>query len=140
MISFPNFEGDIPKKLISRGFDYYEQDQVEEVEVLDDGEFSAIVQGTEEYEVYIKLGKNKVENQTCTCPYFEDWDNVCKHIVAVLYYIRDAEMHKEEYTTNITEEIKDLLAETKSKELRDFVLEYAKTHRDFRKDLFAEFG
>lgn len=140
MISFPKFEGDISEKLINRGSDYYNNGHVEEVEIVDQGEFSAIVQGMEEYDVFIQLLGNKVVEQTCTCPYFEDYDNVCKHIVAVLYYIRENEMHNDEFIVTVSQDIQELLNETTDAELRSFVLNLAKRNRDFREAFFNEFG
>lgn len=138
MLPFPNFESSIEKKILDRGFDYYEQKYIEEVEVIANGEFSAIVQGTDEYDVFIKIENDKVTNYTCTCPY--DYGNECKHIVAVLYYIRDAEMHKEEYFNTIEDDLIEVMKDIPAKELYNYIINYAKQHREFREDFFEEFG
>lgn len=90
--------------------------------------------------MFIQLIGNKITEQTCTCPYFEDYDNVCKHIVAVLYYIRRNGMHDDEFIVTISQDIQELLDETSNEELRRFVFNLAKKKRDFREDFFGEFG
>ena len=138
MLPFPNFESNIEKKILNRGFDYYEQKNVEDVDVLGNGEFSAVVEGTDDYEVFVKIENEKVTDYTCTCPY--DYGDVCKHIVAVLYYIRDAEMHKEEYFSTIEDDLIEVMKTIPAKELYTYIINYAKRHREFREDFFEEFG
>lgn len=138
MLPFPKFENSIEKKILDRGFDYYEQEHVEDVEALGNGEFSAIVEGSEDYDVFIKLENNKVSEYNCTCPY--DYGYVCKHIVAVLYYIRDAEMHKEEYFSTLENDLIDIIKTIPAKELYAYIINYAKRNRKFREDFFEEFG
>ena len=138
MLPFPKFESSIEKKILDRGFDYYEQKNVEDVDVLGNGEFSVIVEGTDDYEVFVKIENEKVIDYSCTCPY--DYGDVCKHIVAVLYYIRDAEMHKEEYFSTIEDELIEVMKSIPAKELYTYIINYAKRHREFREDFFEEFG
>lgn len=138
MFPFPKFENSIEKKILDRGFDYYEQEHVEDVEALGNGEFSAIVEGSEDYDVFIKIENDKITEYACTCPY--DYSNVCKHIVAVLYHIRDAEMHKEEYFSTIEDDLIEVMKTIPARELYTFIINYAKRNRKFREDFFEEFG
>ena len=79
-----NFEITVEPKIGDRGFSYYENDAVTEVEQVEKGEFTATVEGSEEYTVFIKLDEHQfVIDHSCDCPY--DWGDVCKHEVAVLY-------------------------------------------------------
>lgn len=53
-----------------------------------EGDVEAVVEGTERYKVSIQLDKDgAVLSHSCTCPY--DWGDVCKHEVAVLFYLRE---------------------------------------------------
>ncbi|MEL6718328.1 MAG: hypothetical protein AAFP82_06405, partial [Bacteroidota bacterium] len=54
-----NFEQYVERKILDRGFDYYEQDLVEEVEQLENGYFSAVILGSEEYVVNVRLAGNQ---------------------------------------------------------------------------------
>jgi len=88
-----DFEKQVEKKILDRGFEYYENDLVEEMEQLENGYFSAVVLGSEEYTVNVRLaGKQVIIESECDCPY--DWGNTCKHEVAVYYYIRDSKIYK----------------------------------------------
>ena len=69
--------------ILERGMEYYYAGSVESLEV-DDEHISAVVEGTEDYDVFIELDGGKVLAMECTCPYAEGGEN-CKHMAAVLY-------------------------------------------------------
>lgn len=69
--------------ILERGYDYYMQSLVEDYQE-DNGVINAIVCGSEDYEVDIKLSNGKIEDAYCSCPYAED-GSYCKHMAAVLY-------------------------------------------------------
>lgn len=71
------------RHILERGYDYYCEDAVENLEVLDD-EIRADVIGTEDYEVEISLSSGEVTDMYCSCPYAASGNN-CKHMAAVLY-------------------------------------------------------
>ncbi|MEM1219097.1 MAG: SWIM zinc finger family protein, partial [Bacteroidota bacterium] len=105
-LSLHSFEEMIPEKIIARGFNYYEQGQIVHLRKTGEYEFSAYVQGMgDSYTVYVLLdeAQNIVEHH-CDCPY--DWGNHCKHLVAVLYYLYDSEIHTVEYS--VDENIQEL--------------------------------
>lgn len=62
-----------------RGLKYFEEGKVRQVDFFGDM-ITAVVQGTENYRVTIRV-KGNIEGR-CTCPY--DWGGHCKHIVATL--------------------------------------------------------
>ena len=69
--------------ILARGYHYYLEDAVENLDVSDD-RIRAEVMGSEEYEVEISLRNGEVTDMYCSCPYA--WDgNHCKHMAAVLY-------------------------------------------------------
>jgi superfamily II DNA or RNA helicase len=66
----------------ARGYDYFASGAVRDIR-LDDGAIVARVVGTEEY--YVKLAQEGNELRvTCTCPFFYDSLEVCKHIWAAV--------------------------------------------------------
>ena len=71
------------RHILERGFAYFCDEAVENLKITDKT-VSAMVEGTEDYEVEIDLDHGMVENMSCTCPYAEDGKN-CKHMAAVLY-------------------------------------------------------
>jgi len=64
-----------------RGIEYFHQDSVRSLEQFGNS-ITAIVEGTSNYEVTIRMDKENIE-ASCTCPY--DWGGYCKHIVATLF-------------------------------------------------------
>ncbi len=58
------------KHILERGLMYHLEGCVENRQV-NDGGITAMVEGSEQYDVTIKLHKNEVIDMTCTCPYAE---------------------------------------------------------------------
>lgn len=81
--------------ILERGYDYYCDDAVENMEISDNI-IRADVIGSEDYEVEISLSNGEVTDMYCSCPYALDGRN-CKHMAAVLY----------EWSENEAEEKKD---------------------------------
>lgn len=77
--------GSVEPRILIRGIGYFNEGRVQVLERLGEGEWSASVEGTETYEVYIKFTPDGVLEHACTCPY--DYGPICKHVVAVLYEI-----------------------------------------------------
>jgi hypothetical protein len=89
-MSFPlsSFESFIDDTILTRGRSYFRNDHV--VPPRKTSKYwVAEVFGSDEYKVKIWIQGDEVMDTRCTCPY--DWGPVCKHVVAVLYAIRDEE-------------------------------------------------
>ena len=69
--------------ILERGMEYYYAGCVESLEA-DEAEITAVVEGTEDYDVLIELDRGKVLDMECSCPYAEGGEH-CKHMAAVLY-------------------------------------------------------
>ncbi|MDO4371330.1 MAG: SWIM zinc finger family protein, partial [Clostridia bacterium] len=78
-----NWERLFKPHILERGMAYYYEGCVEDLEINED-EITAVVEGTEQYDVSIELDEDDVSGMECTCPYAEDGEN-CKHMAAVLY-------------------------------------------------------
>ncbi|MCR5756625.1 MAG: DEAD/DEAH box helicase [Selenomonas sp.] len=78
-----------------RGLNYYRAGEVEDLTPLNENKtrWSAVVQGSEPYDVEVRLDKsgNNVENYSCTCPAAAQYLGACKHVVATLMTIQDAQ-------------------------------------------------
>ena len=133
-----NFEELIERKIIDRGFSYYENDYVEDFEQVEKGEFSAIVEGSERYFVLIKLNESlEIRDHSCNCPY--DWGEYCKHEVAVLFYIKDSEAYKK--GPDRTGKIGIIKGEKYNyQELKDLIIDLAKRNGEIRNELLWYFG
>ncbi|UYX50122.1 SWIM zinc finger family protein [Bacillus thuringiensis] len=74
----------IPKYIVDRGYEYYEEGHVEDVEVHDNKVFAFVTGNAGNYEVIIDL--EDFAGSSCECPY----ENYCKHMAAVVYDIQGA--------------------------------------------------
>ncbi|EEL98520.1 MULTISPECIES: SWIM zinc finger family protein [Bacillus] len=72
----------IPKYIIDRGYEYYEEGHVEDVEIHDKKVFAFVTGNAGNYEVIIDL--EDFAESSCECPY----ENYCKHMAAVVYEIQ----------------------------------------------------
>jgi uncharacterized Zn finger protein len=84
-VTLSNFKQEIDPEILSRGRRYFTNGHVIDLDEVTDGNWSAIVEGTESYQVIITQKGNGDLSTQCTCPY--DWGPVCKHIAAVLHAI-----------------------------------------------------
>ena len=85
-IQLDNFEQQIDPAILKRGYEYFKKGYITDVDDLGDGDYEATVEGSETYTVRLHVEGNEVTDYECDCPY--DWGAVCKHVVAVLFYLR----------------------------------------------------
>lgn len=138
-MNLKNFENQVEPKILDRGCSYYENDQVEDIEQIEEREFSATVLGSDEYTVLIKLSKDlEILSSSCDCPY--DWGNICKHEVAVLYYLKDSEKYKDFPRTGKISKMKSELGKYTKEELKALIIEIAKKNRKFREEILWYLG
>ena len=149
-IPLSHFEQYIDEKILDRGVTYFKNGHVTSVEELSPGEFEAIVEGTEDYEVRLKIQNNNISEYSCTCPY--DYGSVCKHIVAVLYYLQNEETvlkqsDKEKKRTRkpaakrktVSEQVDEMLASLSQDDLKSFIKEQCITDPAFRRSFLSGF-
>jgi len=80
----------IPPEIVKRGLAYYEAGAVKSW-VFHQDTFRAIVRGTCDYEVLLEFRGNVLTAFGCTCPYVKQYSDICKHVVAALFYIHKGE-------------------------------------------------
>lgn len=85
-IQLDSFEQQIDPTILKRGFDYFSEGLVTDVDELGHGDYEATVEGSETYTVRLHVEDNVVTDYECDCPY--DWGPVCKHVAAVLFYLQ----------------------------------------------------
>ena len=94
--------------ILERGMEYYCAGCIESLEA-DDEHISAVVEGTEDYDIFINLDRGEVLDMECTCPYAEGGEN-CKHMAAVLYAWEQGESPK----NASSKEVQDSYAQLKA--------------------------
>ena len=95
------------EQILKRGYDYYRNNAVENMEVSDDIIVADVV-GSDYYEVEISLNNDKITDMYCSCPYAEEGRN-CKHMAAVLYEWSEESVKD---TKKDETDVKDYLFET----------------------------
>lgn len=69
--------------ILDRGMDYFDDDRVT-VKEISEHRILAKVEGSEDYDVRIRLADGEIANLSCDCPYAVGGSK-CKHMAAVLY-------------------------------------------------------
>ena len=149
MITLDNFESCVPYRILLRGEEYYEIGAVSELEEDSPGEWTATVEGTENYSVEISMDGKEIKSWYCDCPYDGE---ICKHVVATLLAIRDNEKKvnrsafskvkvevEEAVVIDETVDIQQLLSFANPQELSQFIYEYASMHSEFKTALLNRF-
>lgn len=86
-ISLDRFEHQVDETILKRGFNYFRNGHVTDVDESDEGIYEVTVEGSETYTVTLNVQGNAVTDYECDCPY--DMGPICKHIVAALYYLQN---------------------------------------------------
>ena len=93
-------------EVIERGWKYFREGLVKDYHE-DGGYVSAVVSGTHEYEVLIRIGeRGEIRKTACDCPYADSGWN-CKHMAAVLFEY-DKRHDKEKVNLDIRIDIKNV--------------------------------
>lgn len=152
MMTLPEFEKFVPPVILMRGKDYYNDNAVRILKEISTGEWEAAVEGTEEYSVEISLEGNKIESWFCDCPYDGD---ICKHVVAVLYAIRNENKKVNRFFSTEeaiiiedisekqhqeTSDLEKLLSFIDKKKLISFICHHAQAHPDLQESLLQNFA
>ena len=74
--------------IFDRGLDYFNGKMVDEVKKVNKNKITAIVYGSDDYNVIVESKNNEVIYTECDCPY-ACGGNGCKHEVATLLYIKN---------------------------------------------------
>ncbi len=159
-IPLNEFEQHIDEDILKRGLQYFKKGYVTSVDEQSGGEYEAIVEGSDTYIVQLQLKNGSVTACNCTCPY--DWGPVCKHEVAVMFYLQqDALGLKAKKKTatksspltealktekkavkkkkTIQEQLEEILEKLPPEELRGYIGEYCDKDKAFRNLFLAQY-
>ena len=82
-----------------RGYEYFKEGRVKNIQRFDGTTYSAIVSGCKDYHVKIDFAHPR--KSTCDCPHAEGRRVVCKHIVAVSLCLDESEADRFKYEKTI---------------------------------------
>ena len=83
-----DFEKYFDYNILYRGESYYRENKILDI-WCQDNLITAYIDGSEIYRVKLKVDDKEILNSYCSCPYSEDGEFMCKHITAILYYLRE---------------------------------------------------
>ncbi|WP_082440223.1 SWIM zinc finger family protein [Bifidobacterium aesculapii] len=84
-------------KVFERGQAYYDAGRVDFPEEISAGLWHAVVRGTEDYQVDVRLRHGRVVSAACTCPYGQRV-SYCKHVAGVLIAMEERSRREREDT------------------------------------------
>ena len=150
-IPLNSFEQYIDEAILKRGFQYFKKGLVHEPEELMQGEYEAVVEGTEPYTVNLTIKNDVVTEYVCTCPY--DMGPVCKHVAAVIFYLqqnalnldekqsrgekRAAKTTKKKTAAQLVDELLDKLSHDN---LKEYIKELCINDSNFRQQFLAQYA
>jgi len=147
-IPLNEFEQLIDESILKRGLAYFKGGAITDFSEISNGEYEAIVSGTEDYTVQLEIKNNVIIEHNCDCPY--DMGAVCKHVVAVIFHLQQDELElshsfpnslqKKKKTKSDNQQIKELLKAISHNELMEFVEENCKKDKKFRIYFLVSFG
>lgn len=140
------FEEVIDETILKRGLSYFKNGKVQEPEVVGNGIYEAVVEGTEDYTVRLKIKNNVVIEHSCDCPY--DRGPVCKHVAAVIFALQEDKLALTEKPSgkkktktigpkrkSAAAQIDDLLSKATREELEQLIREEAKRDAGFKNQI-----
>ena len=94
-----DFEDYFDSNILHRGYAYYQENRILDIWYQDNHVY-AYIDGSQIYKVEFEIKNNKIKKYYCSCPYAEGYEYDCKHMAAVLYYLRDNEIPELEKEKN----------------------------------------
>jgi hypothetical protein len=149
-MNLEDFEDEIDPIILDRGEEYFECKAVESLTKISPSQWQADVAGTDDYRVEVTIEDGEIIDWDCTCPY--DWGPVCKHVVAVLYEIKQAveenrtEIHQKIAATSKTkeksqfEQFGEILQKVSKEELTVFLKKFALNDDHFLNEFLIHFA
>lgn len=122
-----NFQYEINKIILQRGYDYYIEGNILETYDQGDNEYTFLVEGSEDYEVVVQLDNmGEILYSECDCPY--DYGPICKHKVAAFFELQEI-LQTSDYNVSLKKEgvkqpkINEVLNSLSKEELIDIIVD-----------------
>lgn len=128
-----DFKENISPVILERGYKYFVNKQVENLEEIENGHWDAEVTGTDEYFVSVIMNNDEIVEWECDCPFEGE---ICKHVVAVLFAVSEKQSSNEKTTAgnktpqkNKKNDINMIFEKATKEDLRKFVVsQFSKRH------------
>ncbi|AIS52840.1 SWIM zinc finger domain-containing protein [Thermoanaerobacter kivui] len=139
-----NFEDYINETILDRGYDYYIGGNIIETYNQGDNEYIFKVQGSDDYEVIVKLDDNgEILYSECDCPY--DFGPICKHQVAAFYKLLEI-FNNQDSGSNVQKgvskqkDIKEVLNNLSKEELIKIIVDITEEDETLKNRLIVRYS
>ncbi len=126
--------------LVLAGEHLWEEKKVTDVTPIQNNIYLAKVKDGRSYDIEVKSPFAKKQKATCECGFYNQ-HGICKHIIAVLYAIKDIQKNvAKPGKKHITLHINQILQDADTDDLKEFVKAYAKRDKKFATQLKVHFA
>ena len=124
-----NWKQYFEQKILDRGYNYFLSNLISQYD--NDGEtITAVVEGTESYDVEIELENNSPVDMYCSCPYASDGE-CCKHMAAVLYFWDSTNHNTTVYQSSKNEiSIEEMVNNANETDVKNFLIVLLKNNKN----------
>lgn len=134
-----HFENEINPIIYDRGYDYYLAGHIKESVNLGEREYLFTIEGTNEYEVFVKLDRHgNILDSFCDCPY--DKGPVCKHEVAAYFQLLGIVQEDSNYQANKPTTFHDVLNALTKEQLIEIIIDFTKDDETLEERLMFTYG
>ncbi|CDX03604.1 hypothetical protein DesLBE_1384 [Desulfitobacterium sp. LBE] len=147
-MNLDSFEHEMEKKILERGYQYYQDGHIRSLKETEAGLYQAEVEGNARYRIYVELAEdNTILASECDCPY--DLGEFCKHEAAVYFALRERKSEVQEQQVipmpksrqdPKKEAIKKMLEKASQEALADFLLMLAEESEELKTRIELAFG
>ncbi len=121
-----DFESDlIDERILDRGREYFVMGKVGGLRHADGKTILAKVDGSQIYNIRVSINGDEIMSWSCSCPY--DLGDICKHVVAVFFALKDGKTDGGNHNDNQPEQINidEIISTLSRDELADIVKQKA---------------
>ena len=139
-MTLKDFEKNINSTILERGYNYFHDGYVSNLDEVETDLWVADVYGNDDYRVEIKTDKKEIKSWLCDCPY--DQGPICKHVVATFYAIAEEieKLKPKGKKKGKKNKVDEIFSKVTKEELQQFLqLQFRKT-RGLKNSLIAHFA
>ncbi len=132
-----------------RGLDYYKKNKVISCKKLNEYEYEGILKGSNNKNYNVIMNVERPRSSSCNCPHANGKRIVCKHIVALYFYVfpnevkkfeeaaRKAEEEYEKYQEQLYDRVENHINSMSKKELQEALMYVLNVAPDWVYEIFV---
>lgn len=137
-LTIHNFDRIMDEKTVERGFNYWLSQAIADLEELEGGLWQATVWGSMPLVISIQISDEYLVGWKAEPGY--EWSIISRHVVAVLFAIRNQLEDTELPSLTRRQELMEMLDRTPNEEIKKFIEDYALKSKEFFLSFLAKFS